>query len=89
VLPATHFRGVVILSLHPIVLSDVRKGVVYPLRRSRGCAEGGAGNRLTHDARTDNCIGRKHRAQGAVPATADSSSEKLIAKAANGPARHR
>jgi hypothetical protein len=86
--PATHFRGVVILSLRPIVLSDVRQGVVHPLRRSRGCAEGGAGNRLTHDARTDNCVGRGHRAQGAIPAT-DSPSEKLIAKAANGPARHR
>ena len=86
---ATHFRGVVILSLHPIVLSDVRRGVVHPLRRSRGCAEGGAGNRLTRDARTDNCVGRGHRAQGAIPATADSPSEKLIAKAANGPARHR
>jgi hypothetical protein len=86
---ATHFRGVVILSLHPIVLSDVRQGVVHPLRRSRGCAEGGAGNRLTHDARTDNCVGRGHRAQGAIPATADSPSEKLIAKDANGPAGHR
>ena len=86
---ATHFRGVVILSLHPIVLSDVRRGVVHPLPRSRGCAEGGAGNRLTHDAHTDNCVGRGHRAQGAIPATADSPSEKLIAKAANGAARHR